>query len=384
MQQTGVMLGTSLPLGRIAGIPIRAHWSVVIVLAFLCWLLGARVLPGTAYGYSAGWYWLAALATAVCFLGSLLAHELTHAVLARRHRLPVRRITLWALGGAAELEGEPSSPGADLRIAGAGPLMSLLIGGVCVGIAYLLDGDAGPLLVASLAWLGATNLLLGVFNLLPGTPLDGGRVLRAAVWRVSHDRAKAVLVAARSGQVLGGLMIAAGVAEMIWWHSLTGGLWLAILGWFLISSARGELRAERTEQVLGGLRLRAAMDPQPATAPGWWTIDTFMERVAPTTKRRVFPVLSFENQLIGVVSRAELTGLADTERGHLRIADVARPVPASAEADTPVVEVLRRTPLRPGLDLVVVFDQGRIAGVADVDDLNRTLRQALGGTPVRS
>lgn len=378
------MFRTTIPLGRIAGIPIRAHWSVVIVLAILSWILGSSVLPRTVPGYPTGLYWLAALTTAVCFLGSLLAHEMTHAVIARRYGLPVNRITLWALGGMAELEGEPPSPKADLLVAAGGPAMSLLIGGVSLGVAYLLNGAIPGLLVVAIAWLGATNLLLGVFNLLPGTPLDGGRVLRSAVWRGTGDRTKAVLVAARAGQGLGVVMILAGVAEMIFWRSLTGGIWLAVVGWFLISSARAELAGDRTRRAIGDMRLRAAMDTQPVTAPAWWTIDTFMERVEPHTRRRVFPVLSFENELVGVVSLAELTGFTSTERGHLRIADVCRAAPPRVDADERVVSVLSRTRLRPGLDLLVITDRGRLAGVADTDDLDRSLQLAMARPGTRS
>lgn len=375
------MFGSTFPLGRIAGVRVRAHWSVVIVLAMLTWVLGSDVLPATAPGYGTGGYWAAALATAVCFLGSLLAHEMTHALIARRFGLQVNGITLWALGGMAELAGEPPNPKADLLVAGGGPVTSLVIGGICLGGGLLLDGTAPLLLVAGLVWLGATNILLAVFNLLPGTPLDGGRVLRSAVWRATGNRTRAVTVAARTGQVLGVLLIAAGVAELVFWRRLNG-LWLAVVGWFLISSARSELAAERTHSRLGAIRIRSVMDTQPVLAPGWWTIDTFMERVAPGTRRRVFPVMSFDGDMVGLTSLAELSGFTAQNRGELRIADVCRDAPPRVAADELVVNTLSRTPMRPGLDLLVVMDHDELVGVVDADDLSRSMQIALASDPV--
>ncbi|QDP94670.1 site-2 protease family protein [Microlunatus elymi] len=366
------MFGTTLPLGRIAGIRIRAHWSVVIVLAMLAWVLGSSVLPASVPGYSSLAYGLASLLFAVCFLGGLLAHELTHSFIARRFGLEVDGITLWALGGVAQLKGEPPSPKADLLVAAGGPAMSALIGGACLGASYLFDDGSTPLLlIAGLAWLGVTNLFLAGFNLLPGTPLDGGRVLRSAVWRATGNRAKAVAVAARCGQVLGVLLIAAGIAELVFWRQTTG-LWLAVIGLFLISSARSELNAERARGRLVTILVRTVMDSRPTLAPGWWPIDAFLQQLGPNPRRRVFCVMSEQNQLIGLTSLAELNGLAGTGGGGLRIADVCRDAPRQVGPDEPLLQALSGISLRPGLDLLAVLDDDRLIGVVDADDLVRS------------
>ena len=171
------------------------------------------------------------------FLASLLAHELSHALVARHNGLKVRAITLWMLGGITELEGEPPDAGADLRIAAAGPAASAAAAGVFLGIAEAVRYAGGSAVVtAALVWLAVMNGLLAVFNMLPGTPLDGGRVLRAVLWRHNDDRRRAEIAAARAGQFLGAGIIGLGVAGLLLWAAW-GGLWLMLIGWFLISAA---------------------------------------------------------------------------------------------------------------------------------------------------
>lgn len=378
------MFRTTIPLGRFAGIPVGAHWSVVIVLALIADLLATSVLPTATHGHPTFWYWVTGVATALCFLASLLAHELAHAVLARRYGVGVKRITLWMLGGAAELEGEPPSPKADLVIAVAGPLTSLVLGGVFWGTAAL-TGQWLPVLVAlGLAWIGITNVLLAVFNLLPGAPLDGGRVLRAAVWKRTGNRARAHAVAGRTGQVLGFALAIAGLAEMLFSGSFDG-LWLALIGWFLIFAAQAELAGGSVRERLGGVRVCDIMDPEPVVAPGWWTVEAFLGQVAVTTRRRAFPVVSFDGQATGVTSLGELTRLPDQARLTSRVADIARKPPAvpTATRDDLVIDVVSKVTLRPGRDLVLVLDHGRLAGVIGPDDLSRALELAASGHPLR-
>lgn len=378
------MFRTTIPLGRFAGIPVGAHWSVVIVLALIADLLATSVLPAATRGHPGAWYWLTAVVTAVAFLASLLAHELAHAVLARRYGVRVKRITLWMLGGAAELEGEPPSPKAELNIAVAGPLTSLVLGGVCWGAA-VLTGRWLPVLAAlGLAWIGITNVLLAVFNLLPGAPLDGGRVLRAAVWKRTGNRARASALAARTGQVLGFALTIFGLGEMLFSGSFNG-LWLALIGWFLVFAAQAELASGTARERLGGVRVAEVMDPRPVVAPGWWTVEAFLAEVAVSTRRRAFPVVSFDGQAIGVTSLGELTRLPEQARFTSRVADIARKPPAvpTASLDDKVAEVLSKVVLRPGRDLLLVLDHGRLAGVIGPDDLSRTLELAASGHPLR-
>ncbi|GLY67788.1 site-2 protease family protein [Amycolatopsis taiwanensis] len=377
------MFSTSIPLGRVAGIRLQANWSVLIVLALIADLIAVSVLPRAAPGQSTFWYWVTALVTAACFLASLLAHELAHAVTARHYGMKVKRITLWMLGGVAELEGEPPSPRADFVIAIMGPLTSLVLGGACWGTAYLTRLVLPALVVLGLSWIGITNVLLAVFNLLPGAPLDGGRVLRAAVWKATGNRMRANAAAARTGQVLGLVLIAGGLGETLFLGSYSG-LWLAFIGWFLTFAAQRELAGGVARERLAGVRLRNVMDPNPAIAPGWWTVEAFLDRVATTSRGRVFPVTSFDGTPLGVVSLAELIRLSEQDRLIRRVGDVARKPPRVliADAAEQLVDVMGRTALRPGRDLILVTEHGRLAGVIGPDDFARTLELAASGHPV--
>ena len=166
---------STIPLGRVAGIPVGMHWSALIGMVLLGQLVALTVLPATAPGLGAAAYWLAGGIAALGLGGSLLTHELAHAIVARRTGLTVRRITLWLLGGASELAGQPSEPGAEVRIALVGPVTSLGLGGLLGAAAVVTHNLGVPAgVVATLSWLASMNILLGVFNLLPGTPLDGG------------------------------------------------------------------------------------------------------------------------------------------------------------------------------------------------------------------
>ena len=255
----------SVRLGRVAGIPVGAHWSVAVILVIIAELLAVTVLPGAFPHQSAGLYWVVAGAAAVVFLASLLAHELAHALVARRNGVGVRSITLWMLGGMAELDGDPPSAGADLRIALAGPAASLAAGVVLFGAGVAIGAAGGPgVAVAAATWLAVMNGILAVFNLLPGAPLDGGRVLRAVLWRHYGDRGRAERGAARAGRVLGAVMIGLGIGELLALRSL-GGLWLMLIGWFLITAAAAEEKAAAAKTALAGRAGRRCHDSGPGT-----------------------------------------------------------------------------------------------------------------------
>ncbi len=180
--------------------------------------------------------------------------------MARRSRLRVQGITLWMLGGVARLEGEPPTPRADLAVAAAGPLTSLLACGLFAMLAWLAGSLSAPtLIVAGLAWLAGINLLLAGFNLLPAAPLDGGRVLRALVWLRTGDRRKAAAIATTAGVWLGGLLVLAGIVDALATADLIGGLWFMLLGWFLRSAARAEASSQRTADLLSGLTVADVM-----------------------------------------------------------------------------------------------------------------------------
>jgi Zn-dependent protease len=242
-------------LGRVAGIDIGVNWTWLIVVALITWSLAAEVFPTTNGGLDTPSYIAMALAATTLYFGSLLLHELGHAVQARREGMQVSGITLWVFGGVARFSGTFPSAGAEFRVAFAGPLVTLVLGGAFVGCAKLLRLPAA--VDAVLSWLGLMNLFLFAFNMLPAVPLDGGRVLHSGLWRLRGSLAWATQVAGRLGQLLGGLMIVGG-ALIALDEDLGSGLWLALIGWFVAAAAAAE-----TETSAAQRRSAASASPTP-------------------------------------------------------------------------------------------------------------------------
>jgi Zn-dependent protease len=232
-------MGSDLRLGRIAGIPIGANVSVLVIGALVVLGLATGVLPEVAPGQGFFVYWLVGVVGAATFFGSLLLHELSHSVVAQRNGMRVESVTLWLFGGVAQLSGKVRGPGAQFRIAIAGPAVSALLGAVFLGAALALDEVGPAVVVGALAWLGLINGVLAVFNLLPGAPLDGGRVLTAALWKLRGDERAARRQSARAGRVVGWLLVAAGVAEMLFLGGYSG-FWTIAIGFMIATAAKYE------------------------------------------------------------------------------------------------------------------------------------------------
>lgn len=359
-----------VPLGRCRGIPVKAHWSVLVILALLAALLAGNVLPGAAGDATAPVYWIVAITVAAVLMVSLLAHELAHALLARRFGVRVKSVTLWALGGVTTFDEEPVTPRANALVAAAGPVVSLVLGGLFVVAARCVDPTwLYGLAIVALNWLAAMNVLLGLFNLLPAAPLDGGRVLRALLWARTGDRDKATAMAAAVGQALGFGLIGWGFVTMM--SGYFSGVWLALVGWFILGSASAERQQAQVFGKLRGVTVRDVMTPHPVIAPGWWTVDAFAAHLADDgVRHRVFPVVDFEGRPVGVVGLPELAGA----RSAARIQDAVRPLDRRTRADAaePLTDVLRRTTLRPG-GAVAVVEDGKLAGVLTLADISRAV-----------
>jgi Zn-dependent protease len=277
----------SFRLGRIAGIEIGANWSWLLVVVLLVWSLAGDVFPSVSPGLSAATYLIMAIVAAALFFASLLAHELGHALQARREGMHIEGITLWVFGGVAKFTGRFPSAGAEFRIAGAGPLVSLALGAVFLAVALLLSRP--PEVDGVLLWIGEVNLTLLVFNLLPALPLDGGRILRAALWERRRDFGSATRTAAGLGRLFGQLMIAGGVALVIF-VGIFSGVWLAFIGWFLLGAAEGEARAAELEGPAGRLRVADVMVRNPVTVAPELTLEHFMNDIFLRYRHTAYPV----------------------------------------------------------------------------------------------
>lgn len=366
-------------LGRIAGIRIGVNWSVVLIVALLAYGLAAGQLPAAAPGRPVGEYIAAAILTALAYIGSLLAHELAHSLVARRNGLDVEGITLWLLGGVSRLQGEVPDAAAEVRVAGIGPLVSFLLGGVFLLAAWLLhvSGVQG-VAVAALGWLSGINFILAVFNVIPAAPLDGGRLLRAVLWRATGDRLKAAAWSARSGQVFGWILIVAG-AYLVLARRQYNWLWFVLLGWFLISAATAEDQQAVLQSRLRMVPVWQIMTPNPVTVPASASVAEFLNDYLPWSRHSAFPVVA-DGQTVGLVSVRRVNQVPAGDRGRTTLRDAGCPLSEVAHTtpDESVADVLPR--LHSCSDgRALVFADGHLAGIVSPVDISRAVER-MGGT----
>jgi Zn-dependent protease/CBS domain-containing protein len=360
-----------IPLGRIAGFPVHVNWSVLVILWLFTWSL-ASTLPTTAAGYSPGAYWVAGACGATVLLASLLAHELAHAIVARRAGVKVLGVTLWIFGGVTRLGGQAKTPQTAFRIAVAGPATSLLLATVFAGAGVgLRTAGVGHIVLGVAWWLAGINALLGVFNLLPGAPLDGGQVLRAWLWRRHGDPARAAVDAARAGRILAFGLIGCGLLE-IWAGAVVTGVWLAFIGWFIFIAAHTDEGQVLTRNALAGLRVSDAMTPHPHTAPAWITVQDFIEHYLLGDRHSAYPVKDHNESISGLITLTQLRQVEPSNRSTTLVGDIAVPlnrVPI-ATPDEPVTALLERLASGEGSRALVV-DAGRVVGIVTPSDLTR-------------
>ncbi|MFF4530345.1 site-2 protease family protein [Streptomyces sp. NPDC001407] len=344
------------------------------MIVFLGTGLAGGTLPAWVPGRSSGTYDAAGLAGAVLLTASLLLHESAHAVTARRAGIRVEDITVWGLGGVTRL-GRAATPRVQFFVSAAGPLASLVLGGIVLAAGF----GAGhalhwALVSAVLVWAGWANLLLGVFNLLPAAPLDGGRILQAALWWRGGDRARAQRIAGRCGQAAGFLLIVVGWFEVV--HGTTAGLWLMLLGGFVSVSAVAEIRQAVLVNALEGVRIADVMTPEPLAGPDWHTVQQFLTEIMARTDRRAVPLIDFEGRPSGLAERLRLAMVPAARRDEVRVRDVAVPLAQCTVAapQDELVGVLERATPSARLAILVV-DDGRLVGTVTGEDIARAARR---------
>lgn len=364
----------TIPLGRIAGLRVNAHWSVIVILWLFTWSL-ATTLPHDVAGYPRGVYWAAGACGALVLLSSLLAHELAHALVARRVGVTTDSVTLWLFGGVTTLQGEAPTPKAAFRIAVAGPATSLALSVAFAGLAITLESAHIAVIVVSVAWwLSAVNLLLGLFNLLPGAPLDGGRVVRALLWQRHGDRVRAAVGAARAGRIVAIVLITLGLAEFVV-GGLISGVWLAFIGWFILAAAREEEVQATNQQMFGGMCVADAMTPKPHTAPDWISVEDFIECYVLGDRHSAYPITDRNGSTVGLVTLQQLRDVAPGLRATTRVRDVAVPlhnVPVAGPGEPLNALLQRMTPVGPR-SRALVMEGGKVVGIVTSGDVARLI-----------
>jgi Zn-dependent protease len=362
-------LHASFGLGRVAGVEIGVNWSWSVVVGLVVWSLGAVVFPDEVPGLSDGAYVAMAIVAALLFFTSLLLHELGHAVVARREGMEIAGITLWLFGGVARFTGMFPSGGAELRIALAGPAVSLFLGLLFLGAAAAIPlPDAVDGVVS---WLGRINLILLAFNMLPALPLDGGRVLRALLWIRSGDFMRATRTAGALGRAFGNGMMILGVLAVF--AGGPGGLWLIAIGFFVSAAAQAEVSFATMRTALSGLTVRDAMVPEPESVSADLTLAAFVSGPFARSRHAAYPVVR-DGMPVGLLSYRDVARVPPATWEQVRTGDVVRsgddeialaPGDDLAEA----LMQLSETPLQRAL----VLEGNRLAGLLSITDVSRLL-----------
>ena len=363
----------SFTLGRIAGIRVSINWSWLVVFALIAWTLASGVFPSQDPGLSRGAYVAMALVASLAFFACLLLHELGHAVEARRQGMEIEGITLWLFGGIAQFKGAFPSAGAELRIALAGPLVSALLGGSFVALA--VAPWSGRAAGGVLAWLGYINLILLAFNMLPALPLDGGRVLRALLWRARGDFSWATHAAAVVGRGFGYLLVSLGVLLFIG-QGVWSGVWLAFVGWFLLEAATAEARYGLLRSALGGLHVGDLAVRQPVTVAATATLEELMEETVREHRFSSYPVVD-AGRVVGLLRLASVADVPRADWVRTKVEQCMLPyeqVPRLPEDGLLSDALGELGPGSPGRGLVV--RNGDVVGLLSITDVGRLVAAA--------
>lgn len=358
----------SFRLGRLAGVSVGIHWSWLIGATLIAWSLAAGVFPETNPDHSDATHLAMALVATVVFFVCLLLHELGHAVQARRDGVEIDGITLWVFGGVARFSSELPSAGAELRIALAGPAVSLALGsGGLLLAAALPFPDAVDGVVY---WLGSVNLLLLAFNMLPAFPLDGGRVARSLLWMRKADLERATQSAVSLSRGIAQLLIVGGLFLAIFGGAI-GGIWLAFIGWFVLNAAEAELALGTTRSALRGLRTAEVMEPSPVTVAPEMTLSRFADDIFFRHRHATYPVAS-NGEPLGLLPFRAVAAVPRDRWSSRTAADemIAVDRVVTAAPDEPADELLARLASAP-VHRALVVDHGRLVGLVSLTDLAR-------------
>ncbi len=378
-------------IGKIAGIAIDIDWSWLFIFLLISWSLAFGVFRPIHPDWSMGLVWTMAFTASLLFFASILAHEFAHSLTAKAFGLPIRRITLFLFGGVSNLEREPQSPRAEFLITIMGPLTSFALGTFFLLLGYLRVGrlpvstqpgalaDLDPI-STMLLWLGPINILVALFNLVPGFPLDGGRVLRSIIWASTGSFVRATRLAAGVGQLFAWLLIASGIAMIFgisvpfFGRGLIGGVWLIFIGWFLSSAAMQSFQQVLTEDLLEGVPVSRLMRSNVPTVTPYISVSDFVYDHLIGTDERAFPVME-GSQLVGLVCLEDVRKTSRETWDTKLVRDIMTPwerlaTVAPGEDAATALNRLASNDVRQ----VPVVDEGRLVGMLRRRDIVRWLQ----------
>jgi Zn-dependent protease len=378
----------NLRLGRIFGIEIAINWSLIFVFLLIAWSLALGVFAPMHPTWGPVFTWGIAIIGTILFFASLLAHELAHSLVAKAYGIPVRSITLWLFGGVSSITKEPPSPKAEFLMAIVGPLTSIILGFIFLGLAALSGGGfanvgnlpiLGPATTLAL-WLGSINILLGIFNLVPGFPLDGGRVLRSIFWAVTNNLREATRWASWAGQAVAWILILIGISMIFgikipfFGTGLLGGLWLVLIGWFLHSAAVQSYRQVVIQGALQGVPVGRLMESHVATVSPDLSVANLVHEYIMGTSERAFPVVQ-DDQLVGIVSLEDVRRVPREDWDVTSVRQIMTPQGqlTTATPDEDANEALNEIASH-DVNQVPVVKDGRLVGMLRRSDILRWLQ----------
>ena len=367
-----------ITLGRVFGITIGLHVSWFFIALLITLSLAAH-FSETNPTWASSTVWLSAIATGFLFFLAIVVHELAHALVARVRGVPIRSITLFALGGVANMDKDVGDAKTEFWMGIAGPIMSIAVGGLCLGIVWALGGfEAGSELtphtppMAVFAWLGYINLMLAAFNMIPAFPLDGGRVLRAALWGFQGDKRRATWIAVRTSQIIAVLFIVVGFVGFFSGGSF-GGLWIAIIGWFLFGAAEASLLQMEMVTALQGLRVRDVMAQDCVRVSPDVSLQTLADDYVLRTGQRCFLVAD-DGRIKGLVAAGDLKSVERERWPTTHVDAVMRPLEQvkRVKPETSLAEALEMM-ARDDLNQLPVMSNGHLEGILTRSHILRVL-----------
>ncbi len=371
------MFGRRVTLFKMFGFEVRVDGSWLIIAVLITWSLADSMFPHLYPGLSRAEYWLMGFVGALLLFASIVVHELAHSLVARRHGLPMKGITLFIFGGVAEMDSEPPNAKAEFLMAAAGPLTSIVIGALFY-VLYLGARGASPTMAVGVLWyLYWINWILAAFNLVPAFPLDGGRILRSALWHWKGNLWSATRIASNIGSGFGILLVAFGVYQLLI-GDFIGAVWWFLIGMFLRSAAQGSYQQLMVQKMLQGEPIRRFMNTNPVTVSPAISLEDLVEHYIYKYHYKMFPVVNDSHELLGCVTTKEVKDIPREQWNQYSVQAVMQPYkPQDAVSpDTDSVEALAIMRRSQSSRLMVV-EAGRLVAVLALKDLLEHLSSKL-------